>query len=218
MDASRAFKIIFFVLIFSPFRLFAQDQQDVGLITEISGKVFYSSGDAKSSVSEAMVFMKLRNNDRLKISEKSSLAVLYQANGLREVWTGPIEIKIGEEGSTVTEGQARSSKSETLPVTVSDKVFMASELDRAGAISKSGIRVVRSASETPESRLKQGLERYGKMKADYGEKDITPDLYLISLYLELGKKQDMERQISEMKKKWPGNPLVDRLVNSLNGK
>lgn len=218
MNASRSFKIIFFVLIFYPFRLFAQDQQDVGLITEISGKVLYSSGDTKSSVSEAIVFMKLRNNDRLKISDKSSLAVLFQANGLREVWTGPLEIRIGEEGCAVTEGQANSQKSESLPVAVSDKVFMASELDRAGAISKSGIRVVRSATETSESRLKQGLERYGKMRAEYGEKDITPDLYMISLYNELGRRQDMERQIFEMKKKFPGNPLVDRLVMSLKKK
>lgn len=217
---SLLFISFIFVFFVSAYSLFAEEKEDVGLITEISGKVSYSSGDAKADMSEAMVFMKVRKNDRLKVAGNSSLTLLFQTNGLREVWKGPLEIRVGEESSTVTEGQASASatKTENLPVMVSDKVFMASELDKSGRMGKSGIRVVRSGTDTPESRLKDGLERYQKMKAVYGEKDIIPDLYLLTLYNELGKPDEMERHLSEMKRKWPGNPELKRLAESVRKK
>ena len=54
----------------------ADEQKDVGLITEITGTVSYSSADSKSGFSDAVVFMKVRSNDCLKIAEKSSIVII----------------------------------------------------------------------------------------------------------------------------------------------
>ncbi|WP_027360888.1 hypothetical protein [Desulforegula conservatrix] len=212
--------LVFFVFGLTSITYSAEEQKDVGLITEITGSVSYSSADSKSGFSDAVVFMKVRSNDCLKIGEKSSLTLLYQGNGRREVWNGPLSIKIKEEESVVIEGTAlgNSNKADNISVVVSDKVFMASELGESGKLGKSGIRVVRSMSETSETKLREGLEKYKKMKSDFGEKDAVPDLYLLSLYSELGKHSEMENQLKLMKQKWPGNPELKKWADQIKAK
>lgn len=216
--------VIFLCLVFASQAFAAEIQNDVGLITEISGKAFFSAPDqnasGKASMSEASVFMKIRKNDLINVEAKSSMTILYQSNGRREVWNGPVEIRIGDEEGTVKAGEASKgpNKTENMAVAVSDKVFMASELGESGKLGKAGIRVVRSGSETPESRLADGLEKYKKMKSEYGEKDVIPEMYLLSLYSELGKQAEMEAQLKSMRNKWPGNVELEKWAAKLKAK
>ncbi|MBF0226955.1 MAG: hypothetical protein HQK76_16030 [Desulfobacterales bacterium] len=199
--------LIFMTLIyFHVSLLYAQDLMFDTMITKIIGKVEYKKGE---QFLEALVFMKIRNNDYLKIHENSEVSILFQSNGHQEIWKGPVSIQIGEYGSTVENGTNNKilPKIKKLPINTSDKVFSGSNFTAKAINSRAGVTIVRNAStqQKVEEKIKEGLKTYGNLKKELGEKDIIPELYLLELYSENGEYEKTKEQLKNIYAKFPDN-------------
>lgn len=184
-------------------------EPDVGLVTKITGKAEYRASDSHK-YSPADVFMKIRRGDRIKIHDRSEMTMIFQADGQRETWFGPAVLKAHDSGCTLEDGKP-SDKAVTgrMPVGVSssDRIFAAPDNLSDAVAGRGGVRVVR-AEGGAESRFKKEMAEYQIMKKQLGDNDAAPDMFLISVYSEHNKKDELKKHIEYMLKKWPSNPYV----------
>lgn len=182
---------------------------DAGIITFSKGKAFYSNINERNSFSEISVLMKVRIGDTLKIDKDSELAILYQSNGRREVWKGPVLLKITDLKAIPEDAENKTLEPSvsSIPIEINDSIAMASLPQSQTSKKRAGIRVVRGENETATNASNnQGLQTYEKLKKDFGTNDATPDLYLYSYYKSMGLEKETKSQIDAIIKKWGRSP------------
>lgn len=196
------------LMIFTSSPLYALDS-DVGLITKITGKVEYRA-ESSSRYSIADVFMKIRKGDRIRIHEKSEITMIFQADGQRETWFGPCVVKADDSGCALEEGKPlKQALTGRMPVGVSssDRIFSAPDNLEDAVAGRGGVRVVR-AEGGAESRFRKEMEEYQTMRKQFGENDAAPEMFLITVYSEHQKKDELKKLLESMSRKWPENPYV----------
>ena len=197
---------------------------DVGLVTSLTGEVsFWNTTDQKEPA-QAQAFMKVRQGDHFKLSPGSQVQLLYCVSGRQETWTGPATFSAGDQ-----KGQAVDDKKpqappvvKIVPSRVSKRIMEAPIPFPRDTIRYSGviqtmtpkyIPAVPPATLSPEARLQiskaEAVYRDLQKEAEPG--DLTPELYLLSVYADYGQYAKMEKVIDAMREKQPGNATLKEL-------
>jgi hypothetical protein len=160
-------------------------------------------------------FSMVRNGERISVEPGSQVRVVYFESGRHETFTGPATFTTGAQQSTVQSG-ARPQVT-TLPWGVPQKISQTPELieiARLGSASapKSGTTRARARPMrlTPQQQAEvlDARETYAELRRMSAEDDITPELYLYSVFQDHLLYADMKAVVAEMQRRQPANPDV----------
>ncbi len=198
----------------------AQAQQDdVGLVNQLSGEVSYQS---PGGAAKAHAFMKVRQGDRFTLPSGAQLRLVYFQGGRQEAWSGPASFRAGARQSDVLSGQPSSVT--TLPGVVHQKIAQVPELLRVARMGRTGgvaVRgVIRTHRLTPEQETEVAGARaaYAKLRAQSSPDDITPELYLFSALQDYSQFEAMKSVAEEMAKRQPASSEVRELLDWVKSK
>lgn len=185
---------------------------DAGLILSLSGNVEYADAKKPELYKEAQALMKIREKDRLKIPEGGQALLLFQANGRKETWKGPVDLEIALTGGRPS-GACKDHpepRVEEVAVQVSDSVFSAPKLIMEAVKNRSGVSVVRGRNkgETLAAEYQEKLDQYAALKQQAGKEDPMPDLFLLATYAEFGKQAEMKTLINTLAQQYPNNAEI----------
>lgn len=197
---------------------------DVGLVTSLTGEVSFWNATDQKEPTPAQAFMKVRQGDHFKLPPGSRLQLLYCDSGRQETWTGPATFSAGDQkGQAVDDKKTQASPDvKTVPSKVSKRImeapipFPRCNIRYSGVIQTMTPRCSPTAPLTPlspEARLQiskaEAVYRDLQKEAEAG--DLTPELYLLSVYAEYGQYVRMGKIIDTMREKQPGNTTLKEL-------
>jgi hypothetical protein len=197
---------------------------DVGLVTSLTGEVSFWNATDQKEPTPAQVFMKVRRGDHFKLPPGSRLQLLYCDSGRQETWTGPATFSAGDQkGGAVDDKKPQASPGvKTLPSKVSKRImeapipFPRRNIRYSGVIqtmTPSCTPVVPPATLSPEARLHivKAEAVYQDLQKEAKTGDLTPELYLLSVYADYGQYDRMEQTIDAMREKQPSNATLKEL-------
>lgn len=200
---------------------------DVGMITQLSGEVLYSSEEDAKAPAPAQTFMKIRQGDQLKLSGKALVQLLYLANGRQETWKGPVTFIVGSSES-LTPGDGKlvvQPEVKILPAKITKRMGTAllplpgSNIRYSGAIQTMSARppepgtskVQRLSEEKTDQDLEEAAETYRHLRKNSPKDDATPELYYLSVLADHGKYPEMEKVLDGLLAKKPGDATLKDL-------
>ena len=195
--------------------VFAQEAAgDVALVNALQGEVSYQSKEGPAR--KAQPYMRLRHGDKIVLaSAASKIRISYTTANRQESWVGP-----GSFVATSTGGELlKGSKPEVvqLPAAVPQKLARISELMNTSRV---GGLVVRSAKvETAASKdeVADAVAAYESMRAAAAPDDVTPELFLYSVFQEHGMADDLKMVARNMLARQPNNPDIQQLAKAALG-
>ena len=223
---AKLLMLVFLALFFlSPIRgmATAQVSADAALITNLEGAVAFQNGEDSNKSSAALSFMKLHAGDRLDLSAKSSVQVLFFASGRQETWRGPISLIIEMERSRADRVNGPSPEPEVkmLPVKATGRMSASSlplpnaKTQVSGAIRTMEVTVKskkppRDSSRRPDSQaqLKEAKKLYRELRKATPQSDPTPEIYYLGVLADNRRYEEMGGIIKEMLKKRPGDQVL----------
>jgi hypothetical protein len=192
---------------------------DVGLISQLSGEVSYSSGAQSIRV---QAFMKVREGDKFTLPAGAQVRVVYFQGGRQESYSGPATFTAGTQQSSVQSGA--QPQVTVLPSGVPQKISQTPELIQIAKLGRSGgitVRgMVREQRLTPQQQaeVRAAQDVYKEMRASAAADDITAELYLYSVLQDHLLYKDMKPVVAEMARRQPGNADVADLVAYVKAK
>lgn len=193
---------------------------EVGMITQVSGNVSYQSvlDNKPASVRN---FMKVHDEDSFSLAADSVLQVVYFGNGRKETWKGPGNFKAGK-----TQGQGAIQPAvSAMESKVSGEIVRLANIVDSSRLQRTGSTLVRgdkpptepsqnkqpALTEPEQKEIADAKKTYQGLLKDADAKDITPELYMFSVFADYDQYSDMKSLIAEMRKKQPTNKEIDRL-------
>ncbi len=204
----------------------AQNSPDAGLVTKLSGEVYYRDAAEQKEPARVQAFMKVRRGDIFKLPGESLLQILYFANGRQETWKGPVSIRAGEAESLPEGGAKSPSQPEVniLPPKATKRMTGASLPLPRSSVRYSGVIQTMGPSEDtpPVARPKPGSEEvqreiqeaekvYQGWRQQAPADDVTPDFYFLGVLADYQQYPEMERIIDAMLLKRPGEATLKEL-------
>jgi len=163
---------------------------DAGLAVSIVGEVTVD-GCGGGAAQSATPFMKIRVGDVLQLAEGATVALVFFESGIRESWSGPDTLEIGEQGAT--------SEAEGAPTTEEVGGMVGRSLEslpgilRRAEIDMAGQRKIRGSAggqvgldEVEQAQLAEARETYARMSAAATGEDILAEMYFASVLLSFG--------------------------------
>lgn len=197
---------------------------NVGLITQVSGKVSYvANGSAARPV---RAFMKARAGDELRLEAGSVLRLVYYQAGRQETWRGPAAFRVGTAGS-IPIGKHTPATVARLRVSGADSVRRVPALLKRMGVTRVGKARVRAAelrvqwqprgslSTLQSATLRQAEERYRLLRKRATADDVAPEIVLLGTYAELGLRADILRTLRMALKRAPGHKPLTQLEAAL---
>jgi hypothetical protein len=205
---------------------------DVGLVTNLSGEAVYWNNQENQIPAPAQAFLKIRQGDNFELKEGGSLQLLYFSGGRQETWKGPASVQVGDAESRAADGKTQSAPEiKILSSKVANRMkgapLVVSRSDvRTGGGSTvmreqtHGVGVIRSMAPTKEDtapprpkplkvptqeELNQAEKVYQDLRKQAKADDLTPEIYLLSVYAEYGLHKKMIEVIDAMLAKKPGD-------------
>jgi hypothetical protein len=147
----------------------AAAQEDVGLVSALSGEVVLQKGIAK-------VFMKVREGDRFDVPPGAQLRLVYFSGSRQERWLGPASLRAGKRESEPLSGKPDVS---VLPASAPQRLARIPELSQSALFGGVRVRGIKAppATETEDS-LREARATYAKMRRELPPDDLTPELFL----------------------------------------
>jgi hypothetical protein len=146
-----------------------QAQEDVGLVSALSGHAAYQGGPVKA-------YMRVREGDRFELPAGARTTLVYFDGGRQERWQGPARFAAGKRESAPLAG--KPAEVAVLPNSAPLRLARVPELTRGALF---GGVVVRGkppvGSETEES-LREARATYQRMRRELPADDLTPELFL----------------------------------------
>jgi hypothetical protein len=146
----------------------AHAQQDVGLVSLVSGEVGFQNGAAKP-------FMKVREGDRFQLGAGGELRLVYFASARQESWRGPAALRAGKGESAVERGAPPVVSA--LPASVPQRLARIPELAQTGLFGGVRVRGLKPPLEDDAS-LREARATYERLRRELAPDDPTPDLFL----------------------------------------
>jgi hypothetical protein len=196
---------------------------DVGLITSLTGEVSFWNATDQKEPAQAQAFMKVRQGDHFKLPPGSQVQLLYCVSGRQETWTGPTTFSAGDQKGQAVDDKKQQAPPEVkiVPSKVSKRImeapipFPRCTVRYSGAIQimTPGCPASPKAPVSPEARqqIVKAQEVYRDLQKEAEAGDLTPELYLLSVYAEYGQYAKMEKVIDAMREKQPGNATLKNL-------
>jgi len=206
---------------------------DVGLVTGLSGEVTYWHPEEKQPPTQAQAFLKIREGDHFKLPPGTEVQLTYFASGRQETWKGPVILQVGDQKS-------RAAGKEPRPSPIELKVLFAkvakrmkgtpTVVDRSEVqVSKEQVRstgtiqtmapkqapapppMPRPLSDQDKKEVAEAEKVYNDLKKHAKADDLTPDIYLVSVYADYRQYDKMVQFIDVMLAQRPDDPHLKKL-------
>jgi len=188
----------------------AQGAADVGLINQLAGEASYQGG--AGSRTPAQAYMRVRQGDRFSVTAGAALSIVYFQGGRQEKWQGPASLRAGVESSELISGKAPVVSK--LPVAVPEKIARIPDLLQGAKLG--GISVRGATSRRPPGpmleQVRQAQLTYKEMRSQAAADDVTPELYLLSVFQEHGYIDEMGPVAEELMRRQPQNAEMGELA------
>lgn len=188
---------------------------DVGVVNQVSGHVTF--GDAPR---EVQPFMKLREGDRLTLAPGAQVRVAFFAGGRQERWVGPASFLAGKAGGEPLSG--KPAEIGALPAGVPQHIARVPELVRyaklGGIQVRGSITPAQKASLEQQAAVAEARAAYEQLRKDGAPEDITPELFLYSVFHEYLLYDDMAAIVEEMLRRQPASEDARTLAEWLRSR
>lgn len=189
----------------------AQDAaSDVGLVNALQGDVSYQSKDGPAR--KAQAYMRVRHGDKIQVAAGASIRISYTTASRQESWTGPASFVATSSGGELLKG----SKPEVaqLPAAVPQKLARVSELMNTSRVGGLVVRSVKTQTATSKEEVAAAVATYESMRAAAAPSDVTPELFLYSVFQEHGMVDDLKIVAREMMLRQPDNAEIQQLAKA----
>ncbi len=180
---------------------------DVGLVNALQGDVSYQSKDGPAR--KAQAYMRVRHGDKIQVAAGASIRISYTTANRQESWTGPASFVATSTGGELLKG----SKPEVaqLPAAVPQKLARVSELMNTSRVGGLVVRSVKAQTATGKEEVAAAVATYESMRAAAAPSDVTPELFLYSVFQEHGMVDDLKIVAREMMLRQPDNAEIQQL-------
>lgn len=204
----------------------AQTSPDVGLVMSVSGEARYGNPGEPADPAPVQAFMKTRKGDRIFLSDKGRIDLLFLENGRRETWTGPARLTLTPSGA-VSDNPDATPRVTAVKAPISMAIMGSGLPLPRGQIARGGVSVVRGLFEecpeaAPEPRpvmtlgdadraeLASAHAVYADLKRQTPADDPLPDLYYLSVLSRYEQYGEMNRIIDRMRWAHGDAPAVEK--------
>lgn len=180
---------------------------DVGLVNALQGDVSYQSKDGPAR--KAQAYMRVRHGDKIQVAAGASIRISYTTASRQESWTGPASFVATSSGGELLKG----SKPEVaqLPAAVPQKLARVSELMNTSRVGGLVVRSAKAQTATSKEEVAAAVATYESMRAAAAPSDVTPELFLYSVFQEHGMVDDLKIVAREMMLRQPDNAEIQQL-------
>jgi hypothetical protein len=187
----------------------AQQASDVGLVNALQGDVTYQGKEGPAN--KAQPYMRVRHGDKVTLAPSATMRISYTTASRQENWTGPASFVATSTGGELLKGN--KPEVTALPAAVPQKLARVSELMNTSRVGGLVVRAIGSGS-TPATKedIAEAMSAYESMRATSSQNDVTPELFLFSVFQEHGMLDDMKMVAKDMMARQPGNPEIQRLA------
>ncbi len=147
-------------------------------------------------------YMKLRVGDTVQVPAGASVELVLFGSGTRESWKGPARFVVGADASKAV-GAAQVTSKPGSPE-IGERLRDVPELVAAASRDRAGQHVVRgTAPEAPElspeevAELAAARETWAAMRRVAEPTDVLADVYLATVLLGLGRREEAARLLSD---------------------
>ena len=157
---------------------------DVALLTVVQGEVSFQGKDGKAR--PVVAYMRIRHGDTIRLQKRSIMRLTYTTVPRQEIWTGP--------GSFV--------------------VTLAGELMATSHMGGSVVRSVKAPIPASKEDIAAAMSVYESMRANTSITDVTPELYLYSIFLDNEMYDDLKIVAKDMLIRQPDNTEIRQLAKA----
>jgi len=188
---------------------------DVGLVNALQGDVSYQGKEGP--LRKAQPYMRLRHGDKVTLASGASIRISYTTVSRQESWLGPSTFVATSTGGEVLKGNKPDVAQ--LPAAVPQKLARISELMNTSRVGGLVVRAAKVQTAATREQIAEAMAAYESMRAKAVPSDVTPELYLYSVFEENGMTEDLKIIAREMLARQPDNPEIQQLANAaLNAK
>lgn len=207
---SLKFLLGFAAALFSGITLAQDAGGDVGLVNSLQGDVSYQGKEGPAR--KAQPYMRLRHGDKVTVAAGGAIRISYTTANRQESWTGPSSFVATSGGGELLKG----SKPEIvqLPSAVPQKLARVSELMNTSRVGGLVVRSVKAQSASSKEEVAEAVAAYESMRAKAAPSDVTPELFLYSVFQENGMVDDLKIVAKEMMSRQPDNPEIRQLAQA----
>ena len=207
---SLKFLLGFAAALFSGVTLAQDAGGDVGLVNSLQGDVSYQGKEGPAR--KAQPYMRLRHGDKVTVAAGGAIRISYTTANRQESWTGPSSFVATSGGGELLKG----SKPEIvqLPSAVPQKLARVSELMNTSRGGGLVVRSVKAQSASSKEEVAEAVAAYESMRAKAAPSDVTPELFLYSVFQENGMVDDLKIVAKEMMSRQPDNPEIRQLAQA----
>ena len=188
----------------------AQDAGDVGLVNSMQGDVSYQGKEGPAR--KAQPYMRLRHGDKVTLAAGAAIRISYTTANRQESWTGPSSFVATSTGGELLKG----TKPEIvqMPAAVPQKLARVSELMNTSRVGGLVVRSVKAPSASSKEEVAEAVAAYESMRAKAAPSDVTPELFLYSVFQENGMVDDLKIVAKEMLSRQPDNADIRQLAQA----
>ncbi len=207
---SLKFLLGFAAALFSGVTLAQDAGGDVGLVNSLQGDVSYQGKEGPAR--KAQPYMRLRHGDKVTVAAGGAIRISYTTANRQESWTGPSSFVATSGGGELLKG----GKPEIvqLPSAVPQKLARVSELMNTSRVGGLVVRSVKAQSASSKEEVAEAVAAYESMRAKAAPSDVTPELFLYSVFQENGMVDDLKIVAKEMMSRQPDNPEIRQLAQA----
>ena len=186
---------------------------DVGLVNALQGDVSYQGKEGQAR--KAQPYMRLRHGDKVTLASGASIRISYTTVSRQESWLGPSSFVATSTGGELLKG----SKPDVvkLPAAVPQKLARISELMNTSRVGGLVVRSVKAQTSASQEEVAEAMAAYESMRAKAVPSDVTPELFLYSVFEEHGMTDDLKIVARDMLSRQPDNPEIQRLAKAALG-
>lgn len=186
---------------------------DVGLVNTLSGDVSYQSKEGTAK--KAQPYMRLRHGDKVTLASGASIRISYTTVSQQESWTGPSSFVATSSGGELLNGNKPVVKK--LPAAVPQRLARISELMNTSRVGGLVVRSAKPAKSASKEEIAEAMAAYESMRAEAAPSDVTPELFLYSVFEENGMEDDLKIVARDMLSRQPNNPDIQQLARAALG-
>lgn len=193
---------------------FAQEAAgDVALVNSLQGDVSYQGKDGPAR--KAQPYMRLRHGDKIILASGATMRISYTTASVQESWNGPSSFVATSAGGELLKG----SKPQVvkLPAAVPQKLARVSELMNTSRVGGLVVRSAKPQTASSKDEVAEAVATYESMRATAAPNDVTPELFLYSVFQENGMTDDLKIVAREMLSRQPDNPDIQQLAKAALG-
>ncbi len=183
---------------------------DVGLVNALQGDVSYQSKDAPAR--KAQAYMRVRHGDKIVLASGATIRISYTTASRQESWTGPGSFVATSAGGELLKGN--KPEVSQLPAAVPQKLARVSELMNTSRVGGLVVRSAKAQTATSKEEVAAAVATYESMRAAAAPSDVTPELFLYSVFQEHGMVDDLKIVAREMMLRQPDNAEIQQLAKA----